>query len=357
MPESVTTAQVADWLNGLERRLSHLEDVVGPQQSSPDLNPQTTGVIESDIRAAYRLLLGREVDSEGLRTYLARAEDGISHADLVTELLSSDERATLVAQDIVEIDIGGVTVCVDKSEREFGRAISRDGVWEAHIVAQIQRLLTPGSVFVDVGANIGVMSFHAAKAVSPNGKVIAFEPNPDNVQRFLQGVIANKFDQLVRLIPLAASATSSVFAIKGGSNTYLAPAAAGMRLAASIPADDFLTSEARIDLIKIDIEGHEPLALNGLSKTLDRHRPTILCEFNPRCLKIAGNTDAEGFAAQIFTFASSVEIIEHDHSLTAVDAPSTLTRLWAERNAEHVERGDLPDGMVHFDLLIRFVAR
>src|SRR4051812_46127494 len=48
----------------------------------------------------------------------------------------------------------------------------------------LQRILQPGDLFIDVGANIGLFSLYAAKAVGEAGSVIAFEPTPDIFSRF-----------------------------------------------------------------------------------------------------------------------------------------------------------------------------
>ena len=55
-------------------------------------------------------------------------------------------------------------------------------MYEEPVRAALRELLTVGDTFLDVGATIGVMTFLAATAVGPTGRVIAVEPNPDNVQ-------------------------------------------------------------------------------------------------------------------------------------------------------------------------------
>lgn len=363
MSDDIPADEFAQWMRSVDARLTTLEEPQAdhPVQDTPaapvdDIAPISGEdcVVESDIRAAYRLLLDREPDAEGFATYLKRAANGLSRGDLVGELLDSNERVRLQAGNMVEIDLdGGVIVYVDRTERDFGRTIARDQEWETHVVRQILAHLEPGAVFVDIGANVGVMSFHAAKAVGPTGKVIAFEPNPDNVQRFLQGVDRNGFEQ-VRLYPMAASARHGIFSILGGSNTHLKKAMRGARLVASLPADSVLEFEPRVDLIKIDIEGHEPLALAGLAQTLRRLSPLVLCEFNPRCLRAARAATPDAFAATLFAQAAQIDVIEHDGSLKPVATAVDLMALWAHRNAQHVAIGDLADGMVHFDLLISY---
>ncbi len=341
------------WLTTLSKRVAQLE-VHGdrppetPPTAQPDLNR-----LEADIHAAYRLILRRSPDADGVSYYVDRIASGaMAFEDLAQILLDSDEYIAQQASRTTAVEMNGLQVMIDPSEPEFGHAIARDGIWEAHIVQQIETRLKPGGVFVDIGANVGVMSFHAARAIGPKGRVIAFEPNPDNVQRFLQGVLANGLEQ-VSLHPFALSDRAGIFSIRGGSNTYLTRSQIGGRLVQSFTGDSILKHEPRIDLIKLDIEGHEPLALNGLQETLRRHRPLLLCEFNPRCLRDNLGQSPFEFATRLFGLATAVDIVEHDATLTPVANASELMTLWDRRNASHVALGDLPEGMVHFDLMIR----
>ena len=305
-----------------------------------------------DVRAAYRLVLGRDPDPEGFGDYLKTVSDGtVTTRHLLTMFLSSDE---YLAKEVGEkVDIGGASVVINPLEPEFGQHIVRDGAWEPHIMATIRASLSPGQVFVDVGANIGMMSFTAAHAVGPEGKVIAFEPNEDNARFFLRGVFENGFQNFVRLHRFALSNRSELFALKGISNTHLVSATHQAWLTQSIRGDELLGSEPAVHMIKIDIEGHEPFALEGLTATIRRHRPMILCEFNPRCLKDNAGVAPEQFARQLFELAPEVQVIEHDGKTSSVAGPEALMALWTAKNDEAVQAGLLPDGMLHFDLLFR----
>ena len=106
-------------------------------------------------------------------------------------------------------------------------------------------------------------------------------------------------------------------------------------------------------MIKLDIEGFEPFALDGLSETLKRHQPTVLCEFNPRCLRDHASVEPASFADQLFRHAQGLDVIEHDGARCAVESGGALMELWETRNEEAVASGFLPDGMVHFDVLFK----
>ena len=63
---------------------------------------------------------------------------------------------------------------------------------------------------VDVGANVGVLTFLAASIVGNTGRVIAVEPNPDNLQLLYRGIVLNGFNN-VKVLPHAASHARTVF--------------------------------------------------------------------------------------------------------------------------------------------------
>jgi FkbM family methyltransferase len=314
-----------------------------------------TGLIATpeDLRAAYRLLLGREPDEVGFEHHLKRIrEESLTTAELCAEFLASPEHQA-EREAGMKVDIGGgVFAIVNPLEREFGRHIARNGTWEAHIVEVIRANLSKGHVFVDVGANVGVMSFNAAHEVGPHGKVIAFEPNEENARLFLQGVRENGFQKFIRLYHFALSDHSDLFALEGGSNTHLVRGDALRRpLVQSVRGDELLASERDIRFIKLDIEGHEPFAITGLSETISRHKPIMLCEFNPRCLKDHIGVPPKDFAVQLFSLTDLITVIEYDGRKKSVHSVSELLDFWVHKNQEAVEMGLLPDGMLHFDLL------
>jgi len=306
-----------------------------------------------EIKLAYRLLLGRQADPGGLAHYQRMGENGMDVDGLRADIMASPEfRSTQNPPGQRLVDMGHAKVVVDAGEPEFGRHIAQHGSWEPHIIAIIQRYLKPGNTFVDIGANIGVMSFTAAAAVGPNGRILAFEPHPDNIRHFLAGVAANGFHN-VTLHGFALSNTQSIFSLIGSSNGYLMPQGQSIFQTVALPGDPILADETRIDMIKIDIEGHEPQALAGIEATLRKHRPIVLGEFNPRCLNDHIGCPPPQFADQLFDLTDRVEAIEHDGKVNEVRTAAELIDLWERRNAEAVAANFLPDGMLHFDLLFR----
>ncbi|MFM9995705.1 MAG: FkbM family methyltransferase [Phycisphaerales bacterium] len=165
----------------------------------------------------------------------------------------------------------------------------------------------PGDIFVDVGANIGVLTLLGAHAVGPAGTVIAFEPNPEVFKRLDAHVRDNRRSN-VRLFPLALSDREGVLQLSipptgntGAATLGTLPARHGGRAHAryDVPVklgDDLLGDappHPRPMLVKIDAEGHEPNVLRGMSRTIAARRPAILAEINPEALAGNGATPAD----------------------------------------------------------------
>jgi hypothetical protein len=155
-----------------------------------------------------------------------------------------------------------------------------------------------------------------------------------------------------RLYQFGLSNSNSIQLLAGGSNSYLS-SRHGNRAAQIIRGDDILLNEPKISMIKIDIEGFEPHAIEGLSGTLAKHKPIVLCEFNPRCLTDHAAIAPSAFAETLFILAKDIIAIEHDGQRNSLSRSSDLMSLWENKNHQAVTSGILPNGMLHFDLLFK----
>jgi FkbM family methyltransferase len=134
--------------------------------------------------------------------------------------------------------------------------------------ARITEELGPGDTFVDLGANVGVFSLYAAKAVGPQGCILAIEPSPTMLERLRFNLSANGFRN-VRIAPVAVGGA------RGEATFHTLPAAhgsasllkmPGSRPHMTVPVETLLSLLAahgieRIDAMKVDIEGYEDRAL------------------------------------------------------------------------------------------------
>ena len=181
------------------------------------------------------------------------------------------------------------------------------GVFEASTVRQYQKLLTDNCVALDVGANIGAHTLHLARAVGAHGRVIAVEPTD---------YAFGKLSRNIQLNPSLATRIRTVQALltdglKAGvaepvySSWPLTPSGEthplhlgklmsceGARMTSLDALVDNLGLK-RIDLIKIDIDGHECAMLRGAAATLREFRPRLVMELAPYVLAEYGASLAE----------------------------------------------------------------
>ena len=86
----------------------------------------------------------------------------------------------------------------------IGASILKSKSYEPHVTSVVMKLLKEGDVFLDIGANVGYFTMLASSLVKSNGKVIAFEPNPQNLQLIYSSIVENDAVN-VDIYPYAAS--------------------------------------------------------------------------------------------------------------------------------------------------------
>jgi FkbM family methyltransferase len=168
----------------------------------------------------------------------------------------------------------------------------------------VLRLLQPGDCFVDIGANLGMLTLVASAAVGTSGKVFAFEPNPRMIERVQQTLARNEI-QNVELVHTAISdqpGTAELHEYGGhpgwGSLSDHGPEGATETATYSVAlqrGDDLLAASdaSQAMLIKIDVEGHEVPVLRSLQSTLAARWPLVICEVVDAHQRRAGYSAAE----------------------------------------------------------------
>ncbi|MPY94876.1 MAG: FkbM family methyltransferase [Acidimicrobiia bacterium] len=229
-------------------------------------------------------------------------------SDRAVSLVASRRVPPALATGPVEVQFGPglhahVRVDQDGSFANFFFAQYRDPA----LVPILEAALTSGSVFYDVGANVGIYSLWAARLVGDEGQVFAFEPVP-STGAWLADVVAQNRLANVELVAAAASSEPGEVTIE------LVPHASGLShvrsagrpsggpggdavTAPAITLDDFTQVHPPPTLVKIDVEGHEPEVVAGMAKLLGTARPAVVFEA-PDFVGVAN-----GSAALVATFA------------------------------------------------------
>lgn len=160
----------------------------------------------------------------------------------------------------------------------------------------------PGTTVIDGGAHIGLFTVVMARAVGPDGWVLAFEPTPGTRAVLTTTVALNQLGATVSVRPEALAAATGRTTLHIGpvpgtsSNSVAVPPPEGVGTEREVPTvavDDLLPGlAAPVSCLKLDIEGAELDALLGARATLDRFRPALCVEVHPRALKAAGREPA-----------------------------------------------------------------
>lgn len=173
------------------------------------------------------------------------------------------------------------------------------GLYEPPLVRFLERQPTDGWVCFDAGANVGAVSLVLAKLCGPAGKVYAFEPGPPNLERLRANVALNpSLEARLEIIPAGVGSAAGELGWSeepGNPGNALLSAEGSLRVPV-ITLDDFAASHsiARLDFIKIDVEGMELDVMRGAQHTLRRFHPALYFETLPRYVR--GKPGA-GFAA------------------------------------------------------------
>jgi FkbM family methyltransferase len=216
------------------------------------------------------------------------------------------------------------------------------GSYEKERLALLKSFAGPGRVVVDVGANVG---FFAVPLARDAERVYCFEPVPGNAARLRENLALNGARN-VELIEAALSDAPGTLPIslredfRDGSGTGNAAPWIGdagdagfARIEAPMTTLDLWAAGAgltRLDLIKVDVEGHEDYFLRGARATIARFRPAILAEFNEDYFRRRG-FDLDAFYRE---FAA-----EHDYqAYSSVKWPELvpLATLCGRKNTDDV---------------------
>lgn len=166
------------------------------------------------------------------------------------------------------------------------RVLLAEGDWFEHEMELWRYLIKPGMTVIDVGANSGVYTFSAAKRVGETGKVIAIEPFQGCVTCLRETSRKNNFPWVKVCEAAASHKPGELFLNLHGASELneiqsidVAPSG-NFQKVDCITLDSLIALEnlTRVDLIKIDAEGHETAVLQGAAQMIAQFSPILLYE-------------------------------------------------------------------------------
>ena len=198
--------------------------------------------------------------------------------------------------------VGGLQLRLQPNN-DMCRAIAVSGLYEPRVMLAMQAALPKGGTFIDVGANMGVLTLFGAHCVGATGSVHAFEPSPRDFKRLCDNIALNDIERVVTANESALGDKPGAVRFhiadqrRSGLNTlaqmfaYNAEDIAVIKIPV-VTLDQYVTEKkiGRVDLIKLDIEGAELSALKGAREVLARLRPDLILEVLPNTLLAFGDS-------------------------------------------------------------------
>lgn len=258
---------------------------------------------------------------------------------------------------VKRLDAQGFSILVDVRDYALAKPILVAGRYEPHVTAALLSEAREDTVFLDVGANIGFFTLLLASRC-PSGRAFSIEPDPDNARLLAASVALNGFSSRVTVHPVAASDEEGVLTLSdlGNARNLGARFTAKRRDRLDVhvhgPAPKFVEVRAtrldglidvpRLDLVKMDIEGFEPVALRGMEGLLRKHRPVLVMEFAPGTIRDIAGEEPVGVLKALIASGYELGVVESE------GRARTMTR-----DADALLKTCESLGVHHVDLLAR----
>jgi len=224
----------------------------------------------------------------------------------------------------------------DKSPtmRKTFQAYALNRVHEEYTTELFKKVIKKGDIVVDLGANIGYFTLLAARLVGKKGRVYSFEPEPRNYHYLLKNIELNNYDNIIAINKAVSEKSAKV-------KLYICPYDSGHHTikqykgieeyrpdfidnkkdfveVETVVLDDFFKKEIKqpIDVIKMDVEGAEMLALSGMDSLIKESKNLkIFVEFFPLLIREMGNSPEEFIRRLLEDYHFSIFVIGGDYSM------------------------------------------
>jgi FkbM family methyltransferase len=213
-----------------------------------------------------------------------------------------------------------------------------DGEYEPATTAFLKRIVRHDSVCVDVGANFGYYACLMGH-LAWNGCTLAYEADPEVHALLVDNVAINWCDDVVTPVNAAVAAddgqiTLHRWANRSANSGVIRPEdmhgpGSGRTsepfTVRSITLDSLVGELPRVDVVKIDVEGAESMVVAGMSRFVERFRPTVVMEWSPTQMTQAGSSPA-ALAESVSRWDMECSTVAPDGHLWALE-PEALVSL------------------------------
>lgn len=234
------------------------------------------------------------------------------------------------------VEIQGSKMFINRNEKSYNMRRTLEDyasnlVHEKATTDLFKKTVKNGDVVMDLGANIGYFSLLAARLTGPMGKVFSFEPEPKNYSYLKKNIELNDYDQ-VQAFQKAVSnrnGTTKLFICDYDTGHHTINKQDGIEAYSrgrkikeqsisidTVTLDSFIQDKTnKVDVVKMDVEGAEVLAFNGMDNILRKnHSLKIFLEFFPLLIEKMGNDPRELIKKIMQDYGFSIYVIPDDYA-------------------------------------------
>jgi FkbM family methyltransferase len=189
-------------------------------------------------------------------------------------------------------EVLGHQIAVFPKDSGISRELALHKVHEPLATRLLLETLKPGMNVVDIGSNIGYYALLEARLVGPQGLIIAIEPMKENARQLIRNIETNGYRNiLVHEFAIANRNGTADMHVSEKSNWHCLSAVPGPAKKRQVPVstlDKLLASLrlTRVDLMRMDLEGYEVVAIEGMHWALQMYSPRLLVELHPHIIGI-----------------------------------------------------------------------
>jgi FkbM family methyltransferase len=214
------------------------------------------------------------------------------------------------------VKFGGIYLYINANSDSSSAYIFKP--FEEYTRNLFKNTIIPGSIVLDIGAQFGLFSLIAAQQLGNKGKVYAFEPVSSNYKILKRNIRLNQYANVIQAVPKAVGnkpGAVQFFVYKESDShaMYQHPTAKVKEIISieCITIDEFIEGQS-VHVIKMDIEGNEPYALEGMAKTiLKSDNLTLFTEYAPDYLRRAG-VEPDQYLNQLQNLGFEVQVIDEE---------------------------------------------
>lgn len=205
----------------------------------------------------------------------------------------------LLKQEYTASSITGSNLTINISDFHGGK-FAILGFYDWRNLAIAKAICKPGDTIVEIGANVGTESVGFRDIVGPDGKLILFEPLPNNIRQLERMVILNKWKNVfiekcavgerraeVDFVMPSDTSMSGIGYVDTQKNNVGKSEKIRVPI---VPLDDSIAKLDKLKIIFTDTEGHEYNVLKGAKETISHFRPIIVLEASPKLLVRSGHS-------------------------------------------------------------------